>query len=183
MERVIKDLNTGAQQGFHNDIVVIGIGQALRGDDGAGLEAVRCWQKRFPRTAASVRVEIIGSPGLELLDLLQGTCAAILVDALQASSPPGSIVRLAPEDLSSFSSSERSAHGWGLAETLQLGLVLHPVLANVKMILLGIVGSEFNLGAEINPRIRSVLDTVADRVEIELQVLLAQSLQKEPARP
>ncbi len=36
-------------------IAVIGIGQSLRGDDAAGLEAVRQWQEKYPKTAKPPR--------------------------------------------------------------------------------------------------------------------------------
>jgi hydrogenase maturation protease len=140
---MIKETDACPQQGYRDDIVVIAIGQGLRGDDGAGLEAVRFWQEKYPQSAASVRVEIMESPGLELLDEVNGVRAAIIVDAFQASSPLGSIVRLAVEDLAAFSCPEKSAHGWGLAETLKLGHILHPRLGDVPVILLGIVGKEF----------------------------------------
>ncbi len=181
MDRMINKPAAGSQHRSHDDIVVIAIGQALRGDDGAGLEAVRFWQQKYPQSAASVRVEVMESPGLELLDEINGVRAAIMVDALQAPSPSGSIVRLAVEDLASFSCPERSAHGWGLAETLKLGLALHPWLGHVQMILLGIVGKEFSLGVGINPRIRAELGALADRIETELQLVRLQTLPKTPA--
>lgn len=166
--------------GSRDDIVVIAIGQALRGDDGAGLEAVRLWQQKYPRSAASVRVEVLESPGVELLDEVNGVRAAIMVDALQSSSPPGSIVRLGVEDLESFSCPEKSAHGWGLAETLKLGFAIHPWLGQVNIVLLGIVGKKFSLGDGINPGIRAELGVIADRIEIELQLVRLQTLEQTP---
>jgi len=181
MDRMIKEIAGGSQQDLRDDIVVIAIGQALRGDDGAGLEAVRFWQQKYQHSAASVRVEIMESPGLELLDEVKDARAVIMVDALQGNFPPGTIVRLEVEDLASFSCAERSAHGWGLAETLKLGIALHPWIGNVRLILLGIVGEEFSLGVGINPRIRAELGAVADRIETELQLAHLQSVQKIPA--
>ncbi len=59
------------------DIVIIGIGQTLRGDDGAGLAAVQLWQRIYPPSTdlPSVRVELAELPGLSLIDLFMGTDA------------------------------------------------------------------------------------------------------------
>ena len=47
-------------------VAVIGIGQSLRGDDAAGLEAVRRWEEKFHETAnrLEIRVEASELPGL-----------------------------------------------------------------------------------------------------------------------
>ncbi len=47
-------------------VAVIGIGQSLRGDDAAGLIAVRQWQEKYPQTASrpEVRIETDELPGL-----------------------------------------------------------------------------------------------------------------------
>jgi hydrogenase maturation protease len=156
-------------------ITLIGIGQSLRGDDAAGLEAVRLWRERFPETAArsEIRVETSELPGLNLLDLLQGVEAALLVDALQDdSAPAGTLVRLSPEELAAFVPGSGSAHGWGAAETLQLGRLVDPSLAECRIILIGIVGDGFELGAGLSPRVRQALDPAAERIEAELQALL-----------
>ncbi|MFH1908114.1 MAG: hydrogenase maturation protease, partial [Chloroflexota bacterium] len=103
-------------------IIVIGTGQSLRGDDDAGLEAVRQWQATFPQTVSrrEIRVETVELIGLGLLDLLVEVEAAILVDAVHSSAPPGALHRLGPHEVSAFTLDAQSAHGWGVAETLQL---------------------------------------------------------------
>ena len=120
------------------NIVVIGIGQTLRGDDGAGLEAVRRWQEKYPATAARVRVELSELPGLGLIDLLSGADAAVIVDAVQSeSAAPGTVLRLGPEEAAAFTPGSGSAHGWGAAETLTLGRTLDPSLAGCRITLIG----------------------------------------------
>jgi hydrogenase maturation protease len=109
-------------------LTVIGIGQTLRGDDAAGVEAVRRWQAAYPATASrkDVTVTLSELPGLALLDQLEGFDSAILVDAVQSSAEPGVIHRLTPHDLDAFGSGSGSAHGWGIAETLKLDRQLNP---------------------------------------------------------
>jgi hydrogenase maturation protease len=153
-------------------IAVVGIGQSLRGDDAAGLEAVRLWQEQYPQTAHRVRVEFPELPGLGLLDLLEGINAAILVDAVHSSAAPGTLIQIGPEDLASFTPDAGSAHGWGVAETLQLGRSLYPSLASCYITLIGIVGGQFDLGEGLSPEVRAALTAAVERIEKEVQNLL-----------
>lgn len=155
-------------------ITVIGLGQSLRGDDAAGLEAVRRWQEQYPETAGrpDIRVEISELPGLALLDLLDGADAAIIVDAVQSAAPPGTVIRIGPDDLASFTPDAQSAHGWGVAETLKLGMSLYPSLAACKITLIGIVGKEFGIGAGLSREMEGVLLEACKRIENEIQLLI-----------
>jgi hydrogenase maturation protease len=150
-------------------ITVIGIGQSLRGDDAAGLMAVRLWQKNFPETASrpEVRVETLELPGLGLLDYLDGMQAAVLVDAIRSPDPAGSLRRFTLRQALAFTSDARSAHGWGVAETLQLGLALNPSLCQCRLILLGLSGRHFQTGAALSPEVEAALPYAAERIEHE----------------
>jgi hydrogenase maturation protease len=155
------------------NILVLGIGQSLRGDDAAGLEAVRLWRETHPQTAGRVRVETAELPGLALLDLLAGADAAILVDAVQAAAPAGTVIRVGPDELAAFTPDAQSAHGWGVAETLQLGRALDPALAHVRVTLIGIAGQDFGMGAATSSPVRKALGDAVERIEAEVQELLA----------
>ena len=156
------------------NIVVVGIGQTLRGDDAAGLEAVRRWEARYPDSAGrpGLRVEISELPGLDLLNLLEGAQAAVIVDAVRSSAPPGKIHRLSPDDLAAFTPDASSAHGWGVAETLQLGRTLSPSLAKCRLTLIGIEAGQMSMGAGLSPEVERVIDAASDLIEKALKALL-----------
>jgi hydrogenase maturation protease len=149
--------------------LVLGIGQSLRGDDAAGLEAVRLWQQRFPGSAARVRVEIQELPGVGLLDLLEGTGAVVIVDAVKSKAPGGTLIRLGQEELVSFEPGTGSAHGWGVAETLHLGYQIYPDLVNCQVTLIGIVGGQFDMGKMLSPNVRKVIPEAAQLIENEVE--------------
>lgn len=153
-------------------VAVIGIGQSLRGDDAAGLEAVRQWRERFPETAnrLEVRVEAGGLPGLALLDLLSDAQSAILVDAVQSPHPPGTIYRLDEEELAAFTSDAKSAHGWGVAETLKLGSQLMNNRPRIRVV--GITTKELEVGAEMSDAVRDAIPKVCEAIEEEVKALL-----------
>jgi hydrogenase maturation protease len=152
-------------------ILLLGIGQSLRGDDAAGLEAVRLWQAAHPLNTPGLEVQLSELPGLALLELLSGRPAALLVDAVRASAAPGTLQRLGPDELAAFTSDAQSAHGWGVAETLALGRTLYPDLADCRISLIGIVGAQFELGAGLSPAVQAALPAAAGLIEKELQDL------------
>jgi hydrogenase maturation protease len=154
------------------NILVLGIGQSLRGDDAAGLAAVHLWLECYPQTVQEVQAELSELPGLGLLDRLEGMDAAILVDALHTAATPGTLYRLGPEELAAFTTDAQSAHGWGVAETLALGQSLYPRLSQVRITLVGIVGDQFTLGAGLSPAIQAALPEAAALIETEVQGLL-----------
>lgn len=146
-------------------IIVIGVGQSLRGDDGAGPAAVRQWQERFMATASrpEVRCEACEVPGLALLDLFDDADAVIVVDAVQSSAKPGTIHRLRAEDLETFAADSKLAHGWGMAETLSLYAQLADTQVDIRII--GIEACEMKLGAGLSEEVRSALPGVSTLIE------------------
>ena len=153
-------------------IVVIGIGQSLRGDDAAGLAAVRQWQEKFPETASrpEIRVEASELPGLALSDLIADFDVAILVDAVQSNAAPGTIHRIGEKDLSAFSSDAKSAHGWGVAETLTLSRQLNQKLPAIRII--GIEVSQMVMGAGMSEAIKEAIPLACEAIEQEIKSLL-----------
>ncbi|MBN2386085.1 MAG: hydrogenase maturation protease [Anaerolineales bacterium] len=160
-------------------IVLIGIGQSLRRDDGAGPRAVRLWQAQHPGTAARVRVEVSELPGLGLLALLAGMQAALIVDAARLdTAAPGTLVRLGPDELAAFTPGSESAHGWGVAETLQLGRKLDPALGSCRITLIGIVGADFGMGAGLSPFVEQALTEAVAQIEQTIRNLLSSNPQE-----
>ncbi len=156
-------------------ITVIGIGQSMRGDDAAGIAAVRRWQEAYPATASRSDISVQASelPGLGLLDMLEGFDAALIVDAVESTAMPGTIYHLGPEDLSSFTVAAKSAHGWGVAETLQLGRKVSPDTEPVRIRILGIVAASMELGQPLSGAVDAALPAVCEAIESEVQRLLA----------
>ncbi|MFZ5879475.1 MAG: hydrogenase maturation protease [Chloroflexota bacterium] len=153
-------------------VTVIGIGQSLRGDDAAGLEAVRRWREQFNETAGrpEVQVEVCELPGLGLLDLFEGADAVLLVDAVHSGAGAGSIHRVGPGDLAAFTAEANSAHGWGVAETLGLARQLGLSLPRIHLI--GIEAEQMEIGAGLSPAVEAALPAVCLEIERLLQVAL-----------
>ena len=165
-----------ATRSLHGIIKVIGIGQSLRGDDAAGLSAVRLWVDTYPAQVSHphVHVELVELPGVALLNLLEDTRFAILVDAVQSGATPGTIHRLKEDQLESFAHGSASAHGWGVAETLSLGRQLAPASLPVELIVIGIEAGCLALGESLSPEVGSSLPEVARMIEQFVSTALLQ---------
>lgn len=150
-----------------NSLVVVGIGQALRGDDGAGLAAVKAWQQSYPESTrrSNVRVEMAELPGTGLLALLEGAQAAILVDAVRSGATPGMVHSLSEADLAYPIASSASAHGWGVAETLALGRQLIPEQMPESIQVIGIEAGDVGMGEGLSSAVSAALTQVADQIE------------------
>ena len=155
-------------------IAVIGIGQSLRGDDAIGLEAVRQWQEIYPDTAnrSDIKVNVNELPGLALLELLDGSEAAVLVDAVKCYSVPGTIHTLLPEQLAAFTTDAKSAHGWGVAETLRLDRMLNPDRQTIPIQLIGIEAGQMDMGSGLSKTLEQALPRVCEAIQKEVQTLL-----------
>jgi len=153
-------------------IVVIGIGQELRGDDAVGPEIVRTWRQEHSETASRVHVELSPLPGLGLLDLLEAAQIAILVDAVQSGEKPGRIHLAGMEDLDAFAPGSASAHGFGVAETLALGQQVSPDSLPKQVILLGVEIQHVDLGQPMSSAVHASIPQAVLRLQETVQNLL-----------
>ncbi len=156
-------------------IAVIGIGQDLRGDDAAGLEIVRRWQREYAETASlpEIQVQATDTSGLALLDLFDGMDAAVLVDAVRSQAEPGTLHRLDPDQLSSATLDSQSSHGWGVAEALQLSCTLEPSLKERRLRLVGIEAGQTLMGSDLSPSVQACLPLAARAVQEEVLTLMS----------
>jgi hydrogenase maturation protease len=152
-------------------IVIIGIGQTMRGDDGVGVFAVQAWQKQHPHTAAlpEVCVEIAELPGLDLLELLSEADCALIVDAIKGDGIPGEIHILDEQALAAFDPGSGSAHGWGVAETIRLGQKLGRAEIPGDIKILGITAQQFGIGRSLSSMISEQLPNIIEEIENQVQ--------------
>lgn len=99
--------------------VVIGVGSPLMGDDGLGLRALDA----LGRTARfRPHVELLdgGTWGMNLLPFIETAERVLVLDAIDAGHPPGTLIRLTNGGLPRFLSTKVSPHQIDLREVLAL---------------------------------------------------------------
>jgi hydrogenase maturation protease len=73
-------------------------------------------------------------------------------------------------ELESFTSDSKSAHGWGVAETLRLRKQLTDAKAKVRII--GVEAKQTELGAGLSEALQEAMPNVIDALEEEINNLL-----------
>lgn len=104
-------------------ILVLGIGNPIMSDDGVGVRVVELLLERY-RLPAGVSVQQGGTMGLALLPQVEDAERLLLVDAVDAGKPPGTLVRLTGTDIPSALEARMSPHQLGLKELLCVAALL-----------------------------------------------------------
>jgi hydrogenase maturation protease len=99
-------------------VLVLGLGNVLLGDDGLGAAAIARIERDY-RIPPGVRFEDGGTLGLSLLGLIADSDRVILVDAVRADAPPGTLVRLDGADVVDAVWNRLSPHQVGVADLLE----------------------------------------------------------------
>ena len=114
-------------------VLVLGLGNVLLGDDGLGAAAVARVERDYC-VPASVHLEDGGTLGLSLLGLLAEAEHVILVDAVRADGPPGTLVRLDGADVSYAVRDRLSPHQVGVADLLDAARLIDSYPASVTLL-------------------------------------------------
>ena len=155
------------QRATPRKVLVVGMGNPDRGDDGVGALVVRSVAGRLP---ADVSLVVRSGDALSLIEDWDGFDALVCVDAAEPVAMPGRIHRI---DLASDQlvreMSFASSHAFGVAETIELARTLG--LAPREMVVYAIEGACFDLGASITAEVAAAADEVAGRVVAEVERL------------
>ena len=144
--------------------MIIGCGNADRGDDRAGLLVAR----RLRALGVDAQEHSGEAAGLlEAWKTVPAGQPVIVVDTVVTGSPPGSIFRwdasAAPLSMESL---RCSTHGFGVAEAVELARVLGKLPH--ELLIYGIEGARFEMGAEPSPEVLLAVGDLADRIAQEV---------------
>ncbi len=144
------EMNPAMQPG----ILVIGIGNPDRRDDGAGPAVAR--MIRNGHTSVAV-VEKTGDP-LELIELWDGAQLAIVVDAVSSGRPPGTVIRIETAG-SAIPDRSHSTHGLGLHTAIELAGEIGRLPDN--LIVFAIEGLDFSYGCGFSDEVSAGIEACA----------------------
>jgi hydrogenase maturation protease len=147
-------------------VVVLGVGNILQTDEGAGPHAVDELNRRFELPPGTTAIDG-GTSAMELLDDMAGADLLLIVDAVSSGRPPGSVVRLIGEEVPMFFTTKLSPHQVGIADVLAT-LALTEDSPKETMII-GIEPASLMLGMELSPAVEAAMPRVIDQVIGELR--------------
>jgi hydrogenase maturation protease len=145
--------------------LVIGIGNAYRHDDAAGLMVAR-HLKEQSLISCDVREQI--GEGAGLLELWKGAERVVVIDAVKSGAVPGTIhcfdANQNPLPASIF---RDSTHAFGLVEAIELSRALKQLPPN--LVVYGIEGENFEAGTGVSPTVLEAVNELAEKLPQEIQ--------------
>lgn len=135
--------------------VVLGVGNAYRGDDGVGPVVA----KRVRDLSSDLEVVACEQEPTRLLDAWDGADLALVVDAVSSGVAPGTVHRFDATELPVPAGVFRgSTHALGVGEVIELGRALGRLPGRV--LLYGVEGGRFGTGEGLSPAVAAVVDTL-----------------------
>ncbi len=149
-------------------ILVLGVGNILLGDEGAGVRVVELLEQRY---RFSDQVEFVdgGTAGLELLACLDDKKHVIIIDAIIGDEPPGTIEKMVLDNAPAFFQNRISPHQLGLSEMLSCAAMTDSLPDHIS--LYGIIPQSLETGLELTPTVAAAVEEISLQVLADLQAL------------
>jgi hydrogenase maturation protease len=153
-------------------VVVVGLGNAYRGDDGVGLAVAAAVRARV---GSEVSVAPCEEEPSRLLDAWSGSAAAVIVDAVVSGAEPGTIHRLdASEEPIPAGTLRSSTHAFSLGETIEIARALGRLPRRV--LVYGIEAADVAAGEQLTPAVAGAVEHVADAIVRDLERLMSEEI-------
>ena len=149
-------------------VLVLGLGNAVCQDDGAGIAAVHRLTREYDLPEGVLALDG-GTLGLSLLPLVDSAAQVILIDAIQANAPPGTLVRIEGDEVPPAVYERLSPHQIGVADLLAGATLLDRYPDRV--VLLGVVPESIDLGLGRTKAVDASIPELVAQVVEELRAL------------
>jgi len=153
-------------------LLVIGIGNDFRCDDGVGLVVARKLKEKLGWNAEVIETE---GEGADLMAQWQGRETVFVIDAVSSGSLPGTLhwvdatTGSIPSQLRTFSS-----HRFGLPEAIEVARSLG--LMPERLFVCGIEGANFSYGTDLSQQTSDAVGNAVERVLREVEASFAAAL-------
>lgn len=146
-------------------VLVLGIGNLVMSDDGVGVKVVQRLQEEYP-PPDFVDFMDGGTLGLDILPRLEGIERLVIIDAVETGNIPGTLVRLAGDQIPLALETKVSPHQMGLKDLLSVSLLMGN--APREMVLIGVQPGSIEMDTELTPEVGAQMDAIIDLVLNEL---------------
>jgi hydrogenase maturation protease len=146
--------------------LVLGVGNILLQDEGIGVRVVEQLQEAY---AFPEEVQVLdgGTMGLDLLYYLEEVDRLLVVDAVDARQPPGTVVRLTDGQIPALLGRKLSPHQIGLADLLSVAGLRD--LMPRETVLIGVQPASLETDLSLSPIVSAQLPSIVDMVIEELK--------------
>ena len=144
---------------------MLGVGNLLLSDDGVGIHTIQRLQK-VAQLSEEVQILDGGTMGLDLLYYLEGISHLLIVDAVEMSQPPGTLRRMAGDQVPAYLSLKMSPHEIGLPDMLFAAKLrdLYPE----EVVVWGVQPETIEVGLDLSPPVAAQVDVLVEKILEEL---------------
>lgn len=140
--------------------IVLGLGNLLNRDEGLGVQCLEPLRNRLGSVAG---IEILdgGVLGLDLLPLVECARALLILDAVDARKPPGTLIELTGADIPLFGRAKLSWHQVTFQEVLQLAAMRNRLPERLHLV--GVQPADLSIGLELSPEVAAAMPALIER--------------------
>jgi len=167
------------------DLLILGIGNVLLGDEGVGVHVVRALEADAAHAVSGKplppqsRVVDGGTLGLDLLPLINDARAIVFVDAVALGAPAGSMVTLESDRLRAVFAGHLSVHQVGIGDLLAVAILAGMLPEHVALVGVQPESAEFSL--ELSPAVQAVVPAASRAARAAAWMLHARASSAQPA--
>ncbi len=150
-------------------VVVLGVGNILMSDEGVGVHAVTALAEQYD---VPDEVEIVdgGTSGMDCLDRIADADLLLIADCMRSKDKaPGTITRLADDQINAWFNTKISPHQVGLSDVLA-ACSFHG-MSPKRVVLLGVQPASFETAMELTPTVAAVLPDLVERLAGEVAAM------------
>jgi hydrogenase maturation protease len=147
-----------------SETVVVGVGNTILSDDGAGVQAARLLEGDA-RVPPGVTILDGGTLGLDLAPYLADASRIVFLDAVDWGEAPGTLTRMTGTELLG-KSGERSVHQLGVADLLAALALMSAAPQDV--VVLGVQPANTGCGTSLSTEVAAALPRLVDAALAQL---------------
>jgi len=145
------------------DVLVLGMGNILLGDEGVGVHVIRELEKK--KLPSNIELMDAGTALFSILHLLKERKKIVVIDAAKGGKRPGTIYRVLPSQIKNDYNRLLSLHEMGLMECLA---ALENEARPRDMVIIGIEPASIEPGLRLSPKLQQKLPEIVKAVMSEI---------------
>jgi hydrogenase maturation protease len=146
--------------------VVLGIGNTILSDEAAGVRAVEALEQAW-QMPDNVLVIDGGTSGMEMIEDLSRLDFLLVIDVVLTGAAPGTLVKIAGDEIPVFFRDKLSPHQIGLPDVLASLELLDAIPKEI--VVLGVEPISLELGMDMTPTVAATVPELVRRAVAELR--------------